>query len=193
MLIISSCSDCSHYPDPGVISSWHFHCWISFSFHLELNGSIAVSKSLLINIHSFFPEFTFELQWIVMWIVRGDFEEMETCVLIPQELSLALTARLSNQDSVTVFSNARIPQGTVLYPFQGTVRLDKIRVNGCLNDNDVSTFLKLSRESLVVALEGATGPVAANRDRAGPFTWDTDQKAAVCSQRQRYFIIHGAW
>lgn len=40
---------------------------------------------------------------------------------------------------VNVWTNARIPQGTLIYPFQGTIRLDKLEVYSYLEDNDVST------------------------------------------------------
>lgn len=90
---------------------------------------------------------------------------METCVLIPQEFSLVLSSppgsprddRLDaldgvylknhnnndvlkgHREPVTVWTNARIPQGTVVYPFQGTVRLDTLAVYSQLHDADVST------------------------------------------------------
>lgn len=71
---------------------------------------------------------------------------METCVLIPQELSLAIIPsdrerdrnKQSKEINVTVFSNVCVQQGTFLYPFQGTIRLDKIEVTSYLDDNDVS-------------------------------------------------------
>lgn len=72
---------------------------------------------------------------------------METCVLIPQEFSLVLTT--SNVDRnvnklsemrVNVWSNSRLPQGTVVYPFQGTIRLDKLEVYSYLDEGDVSTI-----------------------------------------------------
>ncbi|KAG8223583.1 hypothetical protein J437_LFUL004101 [Ladona fulva] len=88
---------------------------------------------------------------------------METCVLIPQEFSLVLTAATASVDGrrgaginastaglavedrnanrlfemrVDVWSNTRIPQGAVVYPFQGTIRLDKLEVYSYLDDND---------------------------------------------------------
>ncbi|KAL0266646.1 UNVERIFIED_CONTAM: hypothetical protein PYX00_009133 [Menopon gallinae] len=70
---------------------------------------------------------------------------METCVLIPQELSLAITpsdrdrGKHGKEVNVTVFSNSRVPQGTFLYPFQGTIRLDKIELTSYLDENDVSS------------------------------------------------------
>lgn len=67
---------------------------------------------------------------------------METCVLIPQEFSLVLDSRIPKKRgpevSVTVWTNAKIPQGTLIYPFQGTIRLDKLEVYSYLDDNDVS-------------------------------------------------------
>ncbi|XP_071455036.1 uncharacterized protein [Hetaerina americana] len=89
---------------------------------------------------------------------------METCVLIPQEFSLVLTAATAGVDGrrgtgltpqstglsvedrnanrlfemrVDVWSNTRIPQGAVVYPFQGTIRLDKLEVYSYLDDNDI--------------------------------------------------------
>ncbi|KAJ1526698.1 hypothetical protein ONE63_008278 [Megalurothrips usitatus] len=84
---------------------------------------------------------------------------METCVLIPQEFSLVLSSPGSphsdrmdaldgvylknhnnndvHRESVSVWTNARIPQGTVVYPFQGTVRLDTLDVYSQLHDADV--------------------------------------------------------
>lgn len=66
---------------------------------------------------------------------------METQVLIPQEFSLVLTApggKKSREQVASVFSSARIPQGTVLYPFQGTVRTDKLEIFSYLDEHDVS-------------------------------------------------------
>lgn len=67
---------------------------------------------------------------------------METQVLIPQEFSLVLTApggMKSREQVASVFSSARIPQGTVIYPFQGTVRTDKLEIFSYLDEHDVST------------------------------------------------------
>uniref|UniRef100_A0A8D8XA01 Zinc finger protein 235 n=1 Tax=Cacopsylla melanoneura TaxID=428564 RepID=A0A8D8XA01_9HEMI len=73
---------------------------------------------------------------------------METCVLIPQEFSLVMSS--ANEDlfkrtkfspmkevSVNVWTNAPIPQGTLIYPFQGTIRLDKLEVYNYLEENDI--------------------------------------------------------
>jgi hypothetical protein len=93
---------------------------------------------------------------------------METCVLIPQEFSLVLTAgpaptvpatppavdRNANklpEMRVNVWTNARIPQGTLIYPFQGTIRLDKLEVYSYLDENDVSSRLFVS-VLIIVAL-----------------------------------------
>lgn len=64
---------------------------------------------------------------------------METCVLIPAELSLVLTApsRKPYEMGASVWSNQRIPRGTRFSPFQGTVRLDKLEVYTSIDDNDV--------------------------------------------------------
>lgn len=68
---------------------------------------------------------------------------METCVLIPQEFSLCVRgagvgSRRTGEPEVSVWSNSLITQGTVWYPFQGTIRLDKLEVYGQLEDDDVS-------------------------------------------------------
>lgn len=71
---------------------------------------------------------------------------METQVLIPQEFSLVLTApggKKSREQVATVFTTARIPQGTVLYPFQGTVRTDKLEIYSYLDEHDVSEIWNL--------------------------------------------------
>lgn len=70
---------------------------------------------------------------------------METQVLIPPEFSLVLTSpggKKSREQVATIFSTARIPQATVLYPFQGTVRTDKLEIHEYLNEHDVSKFSK---------------------------------------------------
>lgn len=66
---------------------------------------------------------------------------METCVLIPQEFALAVTgsgARASKEPTVSVWSTNRIPQGSLCYPFQGTIRIDKLDVYSQLDESDVS-------------------------------------------------------
>lgn len=66
---------------------------------------------------------------------------METCVLIPQDFSLVATApgaRHSAEQMVSVWTSTRIKQGTLYYPFQGTVRIDKLNVFSYLNEKDVS-------------------------------------------------------
>lgn len=70
---------------------------------------------------------------------------METCVLIPQELSLAMTAagaRNSGEQMVSVWSSTRIKQGELYYPFQGTVRIDKLNIHSYIDNDDVSTKKK---------------------------------------------------
>ena len=63
---------------------------------------------------------------------------MDHLVLIPQEFNLVVTSEKVPQDSVTVWSNARISQGTLFYPFQGTVRIDKLNVFSTVSEDDVS-------------------------------------------------------
>lgn len=66
---------------------------------------------------------------------------METCVLIPQEFALAVTAsgaRASKEPTVSVWSTNRIPQGSLCYPFQGTIRIDKLDLYSQLDESDVS-------------------------------------------------------
>lgn len=40
---------------------------------------------------------------------------------------------------ISVWSNVDIPSGTLIYPFQGSIRFDKIDLYSLLDDNDVST------------------------------------------------------
>lgn len=66
---------------------------------------------------------------------------METCVLIPQEFALAVTgvgARNSREQTATVWSNSAIAQGTLCYPFQGTVRIDNLELYSYVDEDDVS-------------------------------------------------------
>lgn len=67
---------------------------------------------------------------------------METLVLIPQELSLALRpgGARGREASVNVWSSTEIARGTALYPFQGTIRIDKLHVYSYVPDHDVSMF-----------------------------------------------------
>lgn len=73
--------------------------------------------------------------------------KMETCVLIPQEFALAVTgsgARASKEPTVSVWSTNRIPQGSLCYPFQGTIRIDKLDVYSQLDESDVSYSLSFT-------------------------------------------------
>lgn len=66
---------------------------------------------------------------------------METCVLIPQDFSLVLTApgaKKSREQVASVWSTSRIQQGTLCYPFQGTVRIDKLNIHSYVEEDDVS-------------------------------------------------------
>lgn len=69
---------------------------------------------------------------------------METCVLIPQDFSLVLTApgaKKSREQVASVWSTSRIQQGTLCYPFQGTVRIDKLNIHSYVEEDDVSFSL----------------------------------------------------
>ncbi|XP_013777398.1 zinc finger protein 2 homolog [Limulus polyphemus] len=69
---------------------------------------------------------------------------METCVLIPPELSLVLSTINSDKNAnrlyemgVRVWSNQSILPGKTFSPFQGTILLDRLEVYSCLEDNDI--------------------------------------------------------
>jgi hypothetical protein len=69
---------------------------------------------------------------------------METCVLIPQELALVVVpsgANILYEQLVSVWSKKEIEKGTLLYPFQGTIRIDKLDTYSKVNDDDVSINL----------------------------------------------------
>lgn len=73
---------------------------------------------------------------------------METCVLIPQEFSLVVTAagaRGSGEQTVSAWTTTRIKQGALYYPFQGTVRIDKLNIYSYISEDDVSTNNQFSR------------------------------------------------
>ncbi|XP_052897226.1 zinc finger protein 177-like [Anopheles moucheti] len=78
---------------------------------------------------------------------------METCVLIPQEFALAVTgvgARNSRDQTATVWSNTAIPQGTLCYPFQGTVRIDNLDVYSTIEEDDIRHRFGLYDEITIV-------------------------------------------
>ncbi|XP_065210026.1 zinc finger and SCAN domain-containing protein 2-like [Planococcus citri] len=68
---------------------------------------------------------------------------METCVLIPQELSLVISGQIDHKRkypsniSVNVWTNVTISKGTLIRPFQGTIRLDKLDVFDYLDAHDI--------------------------------------------------------
>ncbi|KAL9874727.1 zinc finger protein 235-like [Glossina fuscipes] len=63
---------------------------------------------------------------------------METCVLIPQEFSLAINALTNNNETdLTVWTCSDIPKGQLFYPFQGTIRIDKLNIASSLQDDDI--------------------------------------------------------
>lgn len=72
---------------------------------------------------------------------------METCVLIPQEFLLAMTAdeKFVNfkKQVASLFTTTRIPQGKLFYPTQGTIRIGKLDVHSLIGEEDVRyDFLK---------------------------------------------------
>uniref|UniRef100_A0A182Q7V8 C2H2-type domain-containing protein n=1 Tax=Anopheles farauti TaxID=69004 RepID=A0A182Q7V8_9DIPT len=82
---------------------------------------------------------------------------METCVLIPQEFALAVTglgARNSREQTATVWSNSAIPQGTLCYPFQGTVRIDNLDIYSTIEEDDIRHRFGLYDE--IISVNGRT-------------------------------------
>lgn len=70
---------------------------------------------------------------------------METCVLIPQEFSLCVRnpgLNATTEPEVSVWTNSAVHQGSLCFPFQGTIRIDKLEVHGHLEDCDVSSFIE---------------------------------------------------
>lgn len=67
---------------------------------------------------------------------------MDTCVLIPKEFGLTRTSTLSttanSECNLTVCATTNIKKGSLFYPFQGTIRTDKIENLKTPNENDVS-------------------------------------------------------
>ena len=75
---------------------------------------------------------------------------MDHLVLIPQDFNLVVTSEKLPEDTVTVWSNNRIPQGAVYYPFQGTVRIDKLNVFSTVTEDDVSTNIHFHGNEIMV-------------------------------------------
>lgn len=75
---------------------------------------------------------------------------MDHLVLIPQDFNLVVTSEKLPEDTVTVWSNNRIPQGAVYYPFQGTVRIDKLNVFSTVTEDDVSTTIHFHGNEFMV-------------------------------------------
>lgn len=67
---------------------------------------------------------------------------MDTCVLIPKEFGLTKTSLLTanSECNLTVCATSNIKKGSLFYPFQGTIRTDKIENLKSPNENDVSIF-----------------------------------------------------
>ena len=72
---------------------------------------------------------------------------MDTCVLIPDDLSLVLTLHPNPRNvlemNVALWSNRTLAAGTKFRPDQGSVRLDKLEVYSHLAEDDVSREVKL--------------------------------------------------
>lgn len=70
--------------------------------------------------------------------------KMETLVLIPQEFALVVTpgvcsrARGPPELTASVWTTAPVPRGALCYPFQGTIRIDKLEVYSYVAEDDVS-------------------------------------------------------
>lgn len=64
--------------------------------------------------------------------------KMDHLVLIPKDFNLVVKTDKLSQDDVSVWSNRHISQGTIYYPFQGTVRFDRLNVYSLINEDDVS-------------------------------------------------------
>lgn len=73
---------------------------------------------------------------------------MYACILIPRELSLVLTLHPNPMHvlemSAIVWSNSHLSPGTVFYPDEGEVRLDKIETRMVIPDEDVSRHLPIT-------------------------------------------------
>lgn len=72
--------------------------------------------------------------------------KMETLVLIPQEFALVVTPGVSRGRGIpeltaSVWTTAHVPRGALCYPFQGTIRIDKLEVYSYVADDDVSTII----------------------------------------------------
>ncbi len=78
---------------------------------------------------------------------------MQTCVLIPPELCLILTPcpdpRRPLEMGVTVWASVTLRPGTVLYPDQGRIRLDRLETYSVLPRKDVSRTHNLYSLSVV--------------------------------------------
>lgn len=70
--------------------------------------------------------------------------KMETLVLIPQEFALVVTPGVCSRSrgppdlTASVWTTASVPRGALCYPFQGTIRIDKLEVYSYVAEDDVS-------------------------------------------------------
>ncbi|XP_077285564.1 uncharacterized protein LOC143910840 [Arctopsyche grandis] len=68
---------------------------------------------------------------------------METLVLIPQEFALVVTSEVRSRTrgipelTASVWTTAQVPRGALCYPFQGTIRIDKLEVYSYVAEDDI--------------------------------------------------------
>ncbi|XP_059165776.1 zinc finger protein 652-B-like [Physella acuta] len=66
---------------------------------------------------------------------------MYACVLIPRELSLVITLHPNPMHvlemAATIWSNVHLPPGTVFYPDEGDVRVDRLDSRAVIRDDDI--------------------------------------------------------
>ncbi|KAK3107874.1 hypothetical protein FSP39_024142 [Pinctada imbricata] len=77
---------------------------------------------------------------------------MDSCILVPDEFGLVLTLH-PNKDNmmemaVDLWSNEHIPSGTVFYPDQGRIRLERLEVYTKLEEDDVRNKFGVQDEIL---------------------------------------------
>lgn len=77
------------------------------------------------------------------------FFKMESCVLIPKELSLTGISLPNKKKEfvLTVCATANIKKGTLFCPFQGTIRTDKIENLKRPDENDVSALVPINNNN----------------------------------------------
>uniref|UniRef100_A0A1A9WEV2 Uncharacterized protein n=1 Tax=Glossina brevipalpis TaxID=37001 RepID=A0A1A9WEV2_9MUSC len=87
----------------------------------------------------------FFFQKVMVSLATPEQPNMETCVLIPQEFSLAINAITNNNETdLTVWTCSDIAKGQLFYPFQGTIRIDKLNIGNNLQDDDGQRDTRIS-------------------------------------------------